>query len=108
MEIIEVTRSIYGSILFFRYLPFYSSGAGQIWYSRKAIHQENPTPYVARSLEQNSPRTSDNTGNASPGYIYGYWRFPHGESSIQSLDLERRQTSLSSNTFPEIFGMVFG
>src|SRR5258705_12628492 len=108
MEITELAGSIQGSIWFCRYLPFYSSDSGRIWYSRKAIHQENPTPYVARSLEQNSPRTSDNTGNASPGYIYGYWHFPYGESSIQSLDLERRQSSLSSNTFSEIFGMVLG
>src|SRR5260221_14004707 len=82
MEITEIARSILGSIWFFRYLPFYSSDSGQIWYSRKAIHQENPTPYVTRSLEQNSPRTSDNAGIAPPGHIYGYWHLPYGESSI--------------------------
>src|SRR6266436_7074302 len=108
MEITEVAGSIYGSIWFFRYLPFYSSDSGRIWYSRKAIHQENPTLYVTRSLEQNSPRTSDNTGIAPPGYIHGYWCLPYGESLIQLLNLERRQSFLSSNTFSEVFGMVLG
>src|SRR5258708_9890349 len=108
MEITELARSIQGSIWFCRYLPFYSSDSGCIWYSRKAIHQENPTPYVTRSLEQNSPRTSDNTGIAPPGYIHGYWRLPYGEFPIQSLDLKRSQSSLSSKTFPEVFGMVLG
>src|SRR6266436_7980741 len=108
MEITEVAGSIYGSIWFFRYLPFYLSDSGRIWYSRKAIHQENPTPYVTRSLEQNSPRTSDNTGIASPGHIDGYWRLPYGEFPIQSLDLERRQSSFSSKMFSEVFGMILG
>src|SRR5260221_1894741 len=108
MEITELAGSIYGSIWFFRYLLFHSSDAGQIWYSRKAIHQENPTPYVTRSLEQNSLRTSDNTGITPPGHIDGYWHLPYGEFPIQSLDLERRQSSLSSKTFPEVFGMVLG
>src|SRR5258708_26875659 len=68
--------------LVFRYLPFYSSDSGHIWYSQKAIHQENPTPYITRSLEQNSPRTSYNTGIAPPGYIHGYLCLPSVESSI--------------------------
>src|SRR5258705_3627751 len=108
MEITELAGSIQGSIWFCRYLPFYSPDSGRIWYSRKAIYQENPTPYVTRSLEQNSPRTSDNTGIAPPGHIYGYWRLPYWESPIQSLDLERRQFSLSSKTFSEVIGMVLG
>src|SRR5258705_9261945 len=108
MEITELAGSIQGSIWFCRYLPFYSSDSGRIWYSRKALHQENPTPYVTRSLEQNSPRTSDNTGIALPGHIDGYWRLPYGESSILSLDFERRQSFLSSTKFPEVFGMVLG
>src|SRR5258708_38410890 len=94
--------------LVFRYLLFHSSDSGRIWYSRKAIYQENPTPYVTRGLEQNSLRTSDNTGIASPGHIDGYWHLPYGEFPIQSLDLERRQSSLSSKTFPQAFGMVLG
>src|SRR5258708_10805183 len=76
--------------------------------SRKAIHQENPTPDVTRSLEQNSLRTSDNTGIAPPGHIDGYWRLPYGEFPIPLLDFEHRQSSLSSKTFPEVFGMVLG
>src|SRR6266436_6172598 len=108
MEITELAGSIQGSIWFFRYLPFHSSDSGRIWHSRKAIHQENPTPYVTRSLEQNSLRTSDNTGIAPPGHIDGYWRLPYGEFPIQSLDLERRQSSLSSKTFPEVLGWFWG
>src|SRR5258707_14301080 len=52
--------------------------------------------------------TSDNTGIAPPGHIDGYWHLPYGEFPIQSLDLKRRQSSLSSKTFPEVFGMVLG
>src|SRR5258708_36020555 len=108
MEITELAGSIQGSVWFFRYLLFYSSDSGRIWYSRKAIHQENPTPKVSRSLEQNSLRTLDNTGIAPPRHIDGYWHLPYGEFPIQLLDLKRRQSSLSSKTFPEVFGMVLG
>ncbi len=51
---------------------------------------------------------SDNTGNAPPGHIDGYWHFPYGEFPIQLLDLEHRQSSLSSKMFLEVFGMVLG
>src|SRR6266481_1926741 len=108
MEITELAGSIQGSIWFFRYLLFHSPDSGRIWYSRKAIHQENPTPSVSGSWEQNSLRTSDNTGIAPPGHIDGYWRLPYGEVPIQSLDLKRRQSSLSAKTFSEVFGMVLG
>src|SRR5258708_9456912 len=99
MEITELARSIQGSVWFFRYLLFYSSDSGRIWNSRKAIHQENPTPYVSRSLEQNSLRTSDNTRIAPPGHIDGYCHLPYREFTIQSLDLTRSHSSLSSRPF---------
>src|SRR5258708_31927542 len=108
MEITELAGSIQGSIWFFRYLPFHSSDSGRIWYSRKAVHQGNPTPWVSRSLEQNSLRTSDNTGIAPPGHIDGYWYLPYAEFPIQWIDLNRRQSSLSSTSFPEVCGMVLG
>src|SRR5258708_22041747 len=69
-------------LVFFRYLPFYSLDARRIWCSQKAIHQENPMPYVTRSLEQNLPRTSDNTRITPPGHIYRYWCFPYLKSPI--------------------------
>src|SRR5258706_15281909 len=59
-------------------------------------------------MEQNSLRTSDNTGIAPSGHIDGYWHLPYGEFPIQSLEPKRRQSSLSSKTFPEVFGWVLG
>ena len=44
---------------------------GQIWYLRKGIFKENPTPSVARSLEKNSLRTSDITGKWTDGHEIG-------------------------------------
>ena len=44
---------------------------GQIWYLRKGLFKENPTPSVARSLEKNSLRTSDITGKWTDGHGFG-------------------------------------
>src|SRR5258706_12585606 len=86
---------------FFRYLPFHSSDSGRIWHSRKAIHQENSTPYITRSLEQNSLRTSDNTGIAPPGHIDGYWHLPYGEFPTQPPHPPPTHPPLTPNTLPQ-------
>ena len=108
MEIKGVSGANYGSILFLRYLSFYSLDSGRIWYSRKALHEENPTPYFTRRTEQNSSRTSDITGVAPPGLIDGYWQFPYWGCPILPLPLERRQSFLGANAILEVFGMDFG
>src|SRR5260221_1868763 len=39
--------------------PFHLMDSGRIWYLRKGLFEENPTASVARSLEENSLRTSE-------------------------------------------------
>src|SRR5258708_13077113 len=76
--------------------------------SRKAIHQENPTPYVTRSLKQNSLRTSDNTGIAPPGHIDGYWHLPYGEFRSYRSTLNVGSLPLVPRCFHNYLGWFWG
>src|SRR5258708_20185221 len=67
-----VTVSTALSLSLFRpYLLFHIMETGQNWYRWKATIMENPTPSVARILDQNSRRTSGFPGKKSRGFSKG-------------------------------------
>src|SRR5258708_36974367 len=69
--------------LFRPYLPFYIMETGQNWYRWKATIMENPTPSVARILDQNSRKTSGFTGKQSRGLSEGLLTLPFPGSAFQ-------------------------
>ncbi len=62
-----------GYNLFAPYLLFYCTDFSQIWYPRKAIFEENPTPYVTKDEDYSLWKTSAITEIAPLGSFWRYW-----------------------------------
>src|SRR5258707_13733755 len=68
----KIARFHIGYNLFAPYLLFYCTDFSQIWYPRKAIFEENPTPYVTKDEDYSLWKTSAITEIAPLG---SFWRY---------------------------------